>query len=59
MPGSPIERLVVNDVGPTIDAAGLVRIGDYIGKPLTWASEDEAADYLLTISRGFGPHTRA
>jgi pimeloyl-ACP methyl ester carboxylesterase len=59
MPGSPIERLVVNDVGPTIDAAGLVRIGDYIGKPLTWASEDVAADYLLTISRGFGPHTRA
>jgi pimeloyl-ACP methyl ester carboxylesterase len=59
MPGSPIERLVVNDVGPTIDAAGLVRIGDYIGKPLTWASEDEAADDLLTISRGFGPHTRA
>jgi pimeloyl-ACP methyl ester carboxylesterase len=59
MPGAPIERLVVNDVGPTIDAAGLVRIGDYIGKPLTWASEDEAADYLLTISRGFGPHTRA
>ena len=59
MPGSPIERLIVNDVGPMIDAAGLVRIGEYLGKPLTWANEDEAADYLLTISRGFGPHTRA
>jgi pimeloyl-ACP methyl ester carboxylesterase len=58
LPRSPIARLVLNDVGPTIDPAGLARIGEYIGKPLTWASEDEAADYLLTISQGFGPHTR-
>ena len=59
LPGSPISRLVLNDIAPTIDVAGLARIGEYIGKPLTWASEDEAADYLLTISQGFGPHTRA
>jgi pimeloyl-ACP methyl ester carboxylesterase len=59
LPNSPIVRLVLNDVGPTIDPVGLVRIGEYIGKSLTWANEDEAADYLLTISQGFGPHTRA
>jgi pimeloyl-ACP methyl ester carboxylesterase len=59
LPGSPIARLVLNDVGPTIDPVGLARIGAYIGKPLTWASKDEAADYLLTISQGFGPHSRA
>jgi len=58
LPNSPIARLVLNDVGPTIDPAGLARIGEYIGKPMTWASEDEAADYLLTISQGFGPHSR-
>ena len=58
LPGSPIGRLVVNDIGPAIDAAGLVRIGGYLGQPLTWANEDEAADYLLTISQGFGPHSR-
>ena len=57
-PGSPIGRLVVNEIGPAIDAAGLVRIGGYLGQPLTWATEDEAADYLLTISQGFGPHSR-
>ena len=56
--GSPIERLVLNDIGPTIDAAGIARIANYIGAPITWASEDEAADYLLAISRGFGPHSR-
>ena len=58
LPGSPIERLVLNDVGPAIDAAGIARIAGYVGLPLTWASEDEAADYLLTISQGFGPHSR-
>ncbi|MDQ6627000.1 MAG: alpha/beta hydrolase [Pseudomonadota bacterium] len=58
LPGSPIGRLVINDVGPTIDAAGIARIADYVGLPLRWSSVDEAADYLLTISRGFGPHSR-
>ena len=58
LPGSPVGRVVLNDIGPAIDAAGLVRIAGYIGQPLTWASEDEAADYLLTISPGFGPHSR-
>ncbi len=57
MPETPVERLVLNDVGPAIDAAGIARIAGYIGADLTWASEDEAAAYLLTISRGFGPHT--
>ena len=58
LPGSPISRLVINDIGPSIDPSGLRRIGEYLGVPLSWASEDEAADYLLTISRGFGPHSR-
>jgi pimeloyl-ACP methyl ester carboxylesterase len=59
LPKSPIERLVLNDVGPAIDAAGIARIASYIGLPLSWASEDEAADYLLTISQGFGVRDRA
>jgi pimeloyl-ACP methyl ester carboxylesterase len=58
LPNSPISRLVLNDVGPTIDPAGIARIASYVGLPLTWANEDEAADYLLTISHGFGAHSR-
>ena len=58
LPDSPVRRLVLNDVGPALDAAGIARIGSYVGAPLTWANEDEAADYLLTISQGFGPHSR-
>lgn len=56
--GSPIRRLVLNDVGPTIEPAALQRIGTYVGQPVRWASLDEAADYLWSISEGFGPHTR-
>ncbi len=57
LPGSPIARLVLNDVGPTIDAAGIARIAAYLGQPLSWPSVEAAADYLLTISKGFGAHT--
>jgi pimeloyl-ACP methyl ester carboxylesterase len=56
--GSPLRRLVLNDVGPTIEADALARIGTYLGQPVRWGSVDEAADYLRTISAGFGPHTR-
>jgi len=41
-----------------IDAEGIARIAAYVGQPLTWANEGEAADYLLTISQGFGAHSR-
>lgn len=56
---SPIRRLVLNDVGPAIEPSSLARIGSYLGLPMRWTSVDEAADYLLGISKGFGPHTRA
>ena len=59
LPGSPVARLVLNDVGPVIEWASLQRIGAYLGVPARWSSEDAAADALWAISRGFGPHTRA
>jgi len=55
---SPVQRLVLNDVGPTIEPDALARIGTYLGAPMRWASLDEAADYLWSISQSFGPHTR-
>jgi pimeloyl-ACP methyl ester carboxylesterase len=58
LPNSPIRRLVLNDVGPTIQADAIARIGTYLGLPMRWASLDEAADYMLSISKGFGTHTR-
>ena len=58
LPESPIRRLVLNDVGPAIEYAALVRIGSYVGVPVHWKTLDEAADALRAISLGFGPHTR-
>lgn len=56
---SPIRQLVINDVGPAIEASSLVRIGSYIGQPGHWDTEQQAADALWAISTGFGPHTPA
>jgi pimeloyl-ACP methyl ester carboxylesterase len=58
MQGSPLRRLVLNDVGPTIESSALARIGGYIGLPSRWPTLDAAADADLAISAGFGPHTR-
>ena len=56
--GSPLARMVVNDVGPSIEPASLVRIGSYLGQPMRWKTLDDAADAMWAISQGFGPHTR-
>ena len=55
--GGRLRRFVLNDVGPRLRHDAIVRIGDYLGRPLRFGSEQEAADYLLSISTGFGPHT--
>ncbi len=57
-PGSPIAKLVINDVGPTLDAAALARIGEYLGKPVRLASIEQAVDYIAAISAPFGLRTR-
>jgi pimeloyl-ACP methyl ester carboxylesterase len=56
--GSPIRRLVLNDVGPRIEFESLQRIGQYLGAPARWTTLEEAADALWSISQSFGPHTR-
>lgn len=55
--GVTLHKLVLNDVGPRLNHAALVRIGEYLGRPLRFESEQEAVDYLWSISTGFGPHT--
>ncbi|WP_353092331.1 alpha/beta hydrolase [Methylibium sp.] len=55
---SLVRRLLLNDVGPALGADAIQRIGTYVGLPKRYASLDEAADYLWSISKGFGPHSR-
>lgn len=58
LPGNPVRRLVLNDVGPRLEISALSRIGTYVGAPVSWDSFEAAADALWTISQGFGPHSR-
>lgn len=55
----PIRRFVVNDVGPTIEASALQRIGAYVGQGGRYGSVQQAADAMWSISTTFGPHTPA
>jgi pimeloyl-ACP methyl ester carboxylesterase len=57
-PGSPITRLVLNDVGPKINPEAVERIGQYVGKPVRFATVDAAIDYITLISPGFGLRKR-
>ncbi|MDD5028404.1 MAG: alpha/beta hydrolase [Rhodoferax sp.] len=52
-----VRRLVLNDVGPSIEWQALQRIGRYLGKVPVFESEQQAADALWAIASSFGPHT--
>lgn len=59
-PGLPLPvapgRMVLNDVGPTIEWLAIQRIQQYVGKgPERFASVEAAAAYLRALSTGFGP----
>ncbi|MEM7222426.1 MAG: alpha/beta hydrolase [Pseudomonadota bacterium] len=56
-PGSPIRRLVVNDVGPFIPAAALKRIGDYVGTDPHFADMAAAEAYFREVAAPFGDLT--
>lgn len=57
MKNSPITKLILNDVGPSINYDALVRIGEYIGQDVRFNTHAEAADYIRMISASFGSHT--
>jgi pimeloyl-ACP methyl ester carboxylesterase len=52
-----IERLVINDIGPTFPEAPFERIKAYVGKPPEFATVIELETYFRTIYKPFGHHT--
>lgn len=54
-----VRRLVLNDVGPSIQWQALQRVGEYLGQSGQFASVQQAADALWAMSASFGPHTPA
>ncbi len=57
LPGNPVRKLVLNDIGPTLDPAALLRIGDYIGQDLRFPSFEAAAGFVREVSMSFGEHS--
>ena len=57
LPDTPIGKLVLNDIGPTLDPVALRRIGDYIAQDLRFASFAEGAAFVREVSASFGEHT--
>ncbi|MFT5644693.1 MAG: pimeloyl-ACP methyl ester carboxylesterase [Janthinobacterium sp.] len=57
LPGNPVRKLVLNDIGPTLNPDALARIGDYIGQDVHFPSFEQAARFIRDMSATFGPHT--
>ena len=57
LPDNPIGKLVLNDIGPTLDPVALRRIGDYIAQDLRFGSFAEGAAFVREVSASFGTHT--
>ena len=57
--GTPIKKLVLNDIGPVIAHAALERIGAYAGERHVFGTFDEGEGYMRAIAAPFGPHSEA
>jgi pimeloyl-ACP methyl ester carboxylesterase len=58
-PGAPVQRLVLNDIGPFIPKAALARIRDYVGGAPRFDGVAQAERYLRTVHASFGALTDA
>ncbi|MFC5478930.1 alpha/beta fold hydrolase [Massilia suwonensis] len=57
LPGTPITRLLLNDIGPALDGSALNRIADYIGQDLRFPDYESGARFVREVSASFGPHS--
>jgi len=53
-PGSPIRRLVLNDVGPFVPWAGLVRLKGHVGSDSSFADMNEVERHFRHVCAEFG-----
>lgn len=57
--GSPVTRLIVNDVGPVLEPAALARIAGYVGLDPVFDSFAALEAHIREVSAPFGPLTDA
>lgn len=56
-PKTPIEKLVLNDIGPVVPKSALERIAIYVGKDPRFKTFEELEGYVRMVSAPFGPLT--
>jgi pimeloyl-ACP methyl ester carboxylesterase len=56
-PGAPLQRLVMNDVGPFVPKAALERLAGYVGQDPRFDTMEAVERYLREIFAPFGPLT--
>ncbi len=56
-PGSPIRRLVINDIGPVIPGPARERIAEYVGADPRFANLKSVEQHLRQVHAPFGPLT--
>jgi pimeloyl-ACP methyl ester carboxylesterase len=59
LPDSPVSKLVLNDIGPTLDSQAIQRIGDYIAQEVRFPTFRAGAEFVKMVSTTFGEHTDA
>lgn len=59
LPGQPIRRLVLNDVGPFVPKAALERIGGHVGQAYRWPDLTAAEATIRQLYEPFGLATDA
>jgi pimeloyl-ACP methyl ester carboxylesterase len=59
LPGNPVRKLVLNDIGPVLAPIAMQRIGDYIGQDLRFDTFEDGAKFIRDVSLSFGQHTEA
>jgi pimeloyl-ACP methyl ester carboxylesterase len=57
LPDSPIQKMLLNDVGPRLEPAAVGRIGEYLGKPMRFETLQQGVDYAALLAQTFGPLT--
>lgn len=59
MKQNPVRKLILNDVGPSLNFDGLKRIGELISQDVRFDTFAQGAQFIREVSASFGSHTEA
>ena len=57
IPGNPIRKMLLNDIGPALNPVAIARIGQYVAEAVKFDTFEQGVTYIRTVSASFGPHS--